>query len=207
MPVLNLSFHSNIVMVSAHPDETLGAPPVSGGAALARRVRRWPDFGEPRARFAGVPRLALLSSSNGQGCPVFDCAKSAHACGRRSTPRAFTPRANACYNRGLPVPARRVPDIAHEVYSSDSSLLGGLIAADFANGPSGSRRDWPADLHHRRPEFQQHRLGAVSGIAYAANTLFVADSNGMGAAPVNNRVLMFQNLSSICPSPRRNCPT
>lgn len=44
-------------------------------------------------------------------------------------------------------------------------------------------------------------LGAVSGLAYANNTLFVVDSNRLGAFPVNHRVLMFNNLASQIPSP------
>jgi hypothetical protein len=44
-------------------------------------------------------------------------------------------------------------------------------------------------------------LGAASGLAYAADTLFVADSNRVGAAPSNHRVLIYQGLSSILPSP------
>jgi len=44
-------------------------------------------------------------------------------------------------------------------------------------------------------------LGAASGLAYAADTLFVADANRVGAAPSNHRVLIYQGLSSILPSP------
>lgn len=44
-------------------------------------------------------------------------------------------------------------------------------------------------------------LGAAAGVAYAANTLFVADSNLMGASPNNNRVLVYPNLSSMLPAP------
>jgi len=44
-------------------------------------------------------------------------------------------------------------------------------------------------------------LGGVSGLAYAADTLFVADSNYAGSSPVNNRVLLFGNLSSQLPAP------
>jgi len=44
-------------------------------------------------------------------------------------------------------------------------------------------------------------IGAASGLAYAADTLFVADSNRVGAAPTNHRVLLFQNLSSQLPAP------
>lgn len=44
-------------------------------------------------------------------------------------------------------------------------------------------------------------VGAAAGLAYANNTLFVADSNRVGAAPVNNRVLIFNNLSGQIPAP------
>ncbi len=43
-------------------------------------------------------------------------------------------------------------------------------------------------------------LGAVGGLAFANNTLFVADSNVVGAAPVNNRVVIYQNISSQLPA-------
>ncbi|PWT99623.1 MAG: hypothetical protein C5B51_26790 [Terriglobia bacterium] len=57
-------------------------------------------------------------------------------------------------------------------------------------------------------------LGGVSGIAYSKSndTLIVADSNRVSAAPLNHRVLLFQNLSSMLPLPgaqldySRKCP-
>ena len=44
-------------------------------------------------------------------------------------------------------------------------------------------------------------IGAASGIAYANNTLFIADANRVQATPVNNRVLIYENISSQIPSP------
>ncbi len=44
-------------------------------------------------------------------------------------------------------------------------------------------------------------IGAPSGVAYGGNTLFVADSNLIGALPSNNRVLVYSNLSSMLPAP------
>src|SRR5689334_21194559 len=44
-------------------------------------------------------------------------------------------------------------------------------------------------------------VGGVSGLAYAADTLFVADSNRVGSSPNNHRVLLYQNLSGMLPSP------
>jgi hypothetical protein len=43
-------------------------------------------------------------------------------------------------------------------------------------------------------------IGAASGVAYAADTLFVADDNQVFGVPENNRVLMFTNLSTQLPS-------
>jgi uncharacterized protein (TIGR03437 family) len=44
-------------------------------------------------------------------------------------------------------------------------------------------------------------IGAANGVAVAGDTLFVADSNNLGATPSNNRVLIFTNLSSQLPTP------
>ena len=43
-------------------------------------------------------------------------------------------------------------------------------------------------------------LGGVGGIAYANNTLFVTDANRLGNAPINNRVVIFNNISHMVPS-------
>jgi uncharacterized protein (TIGR03437 family) len=55
-------------------------------------------------------------------------------------------------------------------------------------------------------------VGAVGGIAFAADTLFVADANRVGATPSNHRVLIYKGASSMFPSPtaelvyNRKCP-
>src|SRR5215471_2704474 len=55
-------------------------------------------------------------------------------------------------------------------------------------------------------------LGAASGLAFAGDTLIVADSNRVGASPTNHRVLLFQNVSGQLPNPAaqltydRKCP-
>jgi uncharacterized protein (TIGR03437 family) len=55
-------------------------------------------------------------------------------------------------------------------------------------------------------------LGAASGLAFAGDTLFVADSNRVGATPSNHRVLIYRNISGMLPSPAaqldydRKCP-
>ncbi len=42
-------------------------------------------------------------------------------------------------------------------------------------------------------------LGSVTGVAYAADTLVVADSNNIGGTPLNHRVLIYRNVSSFVP--------
>lgn len=49
-------------------------------------------------------------------------------------------------------------------------------------------------------------LGAVGGIALANDTLFVADANRLGATPVNERVLLFNNISKSLPGPSDELP-
>jgi uncharacterized protein (TIGR03437 family) len=44
-------------------------------------------------------------------------------------------------------------------------------------------------------------LGGISGLAYANNTLFVADSNRIGSSPVNNRVLIYNGIQQMVPNP------
>ncbi len=44
-------------------------------------------------------------------------------------------------------------------------------------------------------------LGAVGGLAYANDMLIVADSNRVGATPLNHRVLVFRDLSRKLPAP------
>ena len=43
-------------------------------------------------------------------------------------------------------------------------------------------------------------LGAVGGVAYAANTLFAADANRLGLLPINNRILLFNNIQQQFPA-------
>lgn len=42
-------------------------------------------------------------------------------------------------------------------------------------------------------------LGSLTGVAYAADTLVVADSNNIGGTPLNHRVLIYRNVRSFVP--------
>jgi uncharacterized protein (TIGR03437 family) len=88
-----------------------------------------------------------------------------------------------------------------------------LILLTSASGwgqtnPVGFATGQSARLVIGQPEFDaesdsasQAILGAMTGLAYANNTLFVTDANMQGAAPVNNRVMVYQGLSTQLPAP------
>ena len=67
---------------------------------------------------------------------------------------------------------------------------------------SGPHDDRATHVHcpiNRCPSAFQ--LGAVGGIAYANDTLFVVDGNRVQATPIQNRVLIYRNISSFVRSP------
>jgi uncharacterized protein (TIGR03437 family) len=49
-------------------------------------------------------------------------------------------------------------------------------------------------------------MGSVTGVAYAADTLIVADGNNIGGTPVNHRVLIYRNVSSFIPDRKAVLP-
>ncbi len=87
-----------------------------------------------------------------------------------------------------------------------TAMAGLAQSLPFATGQS-------ARLVIGQPEFDaesdtasQTIVGAVSGLAYANGSLFVADSNLVGAAPVNNRVLIYNGLNTQLPAPNKALP-
>ena len=91
-------------------------------------------------------------------------------------------------------------------------LAAGAAAQNFVTGQAARLVIGQTTFTNQDPNSSDTVLGAASGIAYAADTLFVADSNRLQATPSNNRVLLFQNLSSQLPGPTdepqytTNCP-
>ena len=63
--------------------------------------------------------------------------------------------------------------------------------------PSPTRQD---------PVPSQTVLGAVGGVAIAADRLFVADGNRVGAVSISNRALIYDNLSGFIPEPDDELP-
>ena len=82
-------------------------------------------------------------------------------------------------------------------------LLGAaaVCAADFTTGQAARLVIGQTTFTSQDSNSSDRILGAASGIAYAGDTLFVADSNRVGASPTNHRVLLYQNLSGMLPRP------
>jgi len=88
----------------------------------------------------------------------------------------------------------------------------GAQNADFITGQAARLVIGQTTFTSQDPNSSDTILGAASGLAYGADTLFVADSNRVGAFPSNHRVLVFKGVSSMLPSPvdelgfDRKCP-
>ncbi|MDX2178719.1 MAG: hypothetical protein SFV18_03935 [Bryobacteraceae bacterium] len=82
-----------------------------------------------------------------------------------------------------------------------------LCAQEFTTGQAARLLIGQPNFTAQRPEPKSNGiLGGVSGIAYANDMLFVADSSRVGAGPDNNRVLLYKNLSSFIPRPTAEIP-
>src|ERR1035437_6891190 len=87
-----------------------------------------------------------------------------------------------------------------------------VCAADFTTGQAARLVIGQTTFTSQDSNSSDTILGGASGLAYAADTLFVADSNRVGASPSNHRVLLYQNLSGMLPRPTdtltysRKCP-
>src|SRR5271157_1832941 len=75
------------------------------------------------------------------------------------------------------------------------------FAADFITGQAARLVIGQQSFTAADPNSTNTIIGAASGIAYAADRLFVADANRIGAAPSNHRVLIFNNVSGTFPRP------
>ncbi|MCU1272797.1 MAG: repeat containing protein, partial [Bryobacterales bacterium] len=80
------------------------------------------------------------------------------------------------------------------------------MAADFTTGQAARMVIGQRTFTAAEQGASQSMIGAAGGLAYANNSLFVADSNRIGAVPVNNRVLIYHNISSAFPAPGQEAP-
>lgn len=92
-----------------------------------------------------------------------------------------------------------------------------VLAAVAASAPAGAEPVWVThqgarlaigqDSFTRQDPIPSRRvLGAAQGVAYAGNRLFVADGNRLGALPVSNRILIYNDVSGFIPPPEEVLP-
>ncbi len=84
-----------------------------------------------------------------------------------------------------------------------SLLLAGTLAAEteFITGQGARLLIGQETFTAQEPGASENLLGAVGGVAYANDRLFVADSNRLGASPNNDRVLGYYGISQKWPGP------
>lgn len=71
----------------------------------------------------------------------------------------------------------------------------------FATGQSARLVIGQPEFDAEMDSASQTVLGSMTGLAFANNTLYVADANIVGSPPVNNRVVVYQNMSQQLPAP------
>jgi len=80
------------------------------------------------------------------------------------------------------------------------------MAADFTTGQAGRAVIGQTTFAGALAGASQTLIGAASGLAYKNGTLFVADSNRLGAGPINNRILIYHGINSRFPAPTEPPP-
>src|SRR5438046_69950 len=74
-------------------------------------------------------------------------------------------------------------------------------AAEFSTGQAARLVIGQRTFTEQAEGAGQDLVGGVTGLAYVNDMLFVVDSNRVGAAPQNQRVLIFKTLSANLPKP------
>jgi hypothetical protein len=75
------------------------------------------------------------------------------------------------------------------------------LAGDFVTGQGARLVVGQATFTQQDPGASDTLLGGVGGVAFGGDTLVVSDSNRMGFTPINNRVLLYKNVSQSFPQP------
>ncbi|HUA57323.1 MAG TPA: hypothetical protein VML19_01120 [Verrucomicrobiae bacterium] len=73
--------------------------------------------------------------------------------------------------------------------------------ANFVTGQAARLVIGQSTFDAQDPNSTNITIGAAGGVAFGGNTLVIADSNQIGAAPSNNRILIYPNVSNAFPRP------
>ncbi|MBV9400792.1 MAG: hypothetical protein JO062_22630 [Bryobacterales bacterium] len=80
------------------------------------------------------------------------------------------------------------------------------LSQSFVTGQGARLVVGQSNFTAQTPGASDTLLGSAAGLAFAGDTLFVADSNRIGYTPNNNRVLLFKNVSQKMPLPLNPIP-
>jgi uncharacterized protein (TIGR03437 family) len=75
----------------------------------------------------------------------------------------------------------------------------GLAQPTFVNGQAARLVIGQPHFTRQAPISSRETIGGAGGIAIVNNRLFIADGNELGSTPLNNRVLLYDDLSSFIP--------
>lgn len=76
----------------------------------------------------------------------------------------------------------------------------------FVNGQAARLVIGQPTFTRQRPVSSRETIGSAAGIAVVGNRLFIADGNEVGATPLNNRLLIYNDLSSFLYDPTEELP-
>jgi uncharacterized protein (TIGR03437 family) len=76
-----------------------------------------------------------------------------------------------------------------------------IFAAEFSTGQAARLVIGQQTFTAQEQGASDTLLGGVGGVAYGQDTLLVTDASRVGADPINHRVLVYRNLSSMLPAP------
>src|SRR5580658_3491412 len=92
-------------------------------------------------------------------------------------------------------------------YCAVLSLCAGVgLSADYITGQGARLVIGQTTFTSQNFGVSNTVFGSAGGLAFANNTLFIADANRLGLLPINNRVLMIGNVSGAFPSPFAQIP-
>jgi IPT/TIG domain len=93
------------------------------------------------------------------------------------------------------------------LFLSLSTAFPSLAQTDFLTGQAAREIfGQPTFTYEGAGSPSAAQLGAVDGIAYGGDTLFVVDSNHLQIPPINNRVMVYNNISRYIYAPTAEIP-
>jgi uncharacterized protein (TIGR03437 family) len=75
------------------------------------------------------------------------------------------------------------------------------LPAEYQNGQAARLVIGQPSFTAERPVSSREALGGAGGVAVGGGRVIVADSNRMGAGPINHRVLIYNSVASFLPAP------